>query len=127
MDQDKPSSLLLFHPYYPIKLQGQTPADTTTLSHILGHAIKNVREYPCLRGFLSLFSTASPGQIKQQYCMLHTASLAVYNKLSETSQTCHTSIPISKQDCDIAYDDAKELITVTTTAVETAADNSDKK
>ena len=127
MDQDKPSSLLLFQPCYPIKLQGKTINDTCILSHILRQAIKGAGENPCLRGFLSLSSTASPGQTKQQYCMLHTASLAVYNKLSETSQTSHTSIPISKQDCDIAYDDAKELITVTTTAVETAAGNCDKK
>ena len=55
--------------------------------------------------------------------MLHTVSLAVYSTISEISQTYHMSIPISKQDCDITYDDAKELITVTTTV----ADNSDKQ
>ena len=127
MGPSKPSSLFLFHPYYPIKLQGKTPAHTTILSHIFKHAIKRAGENPCLRGFLSLFSTASTGQIKQQYCMLHTASLAVYNTISDISHTCHTSIPMSKHGCDITYDDVKELITFTTTAVETAADNSDRR
>ena len=126
MGQDKPSSLLLFHPYYPIKLQGKTSVDTAILLHILRRAIKRAGENPCLRGFLSRVSTSSPGRTKQQYYMLHTVSLAVYNTISEVSQTYHTSIPISMQDSNITYDDAKELITFITGA-ETVADNSDKK
>ena len=126
MGPGMPSILLLFQPCYPIKLQGKTIDDTCILSHILRRAIKGAGEKPCLRGILSRFSTSSPGQIKQQYCMLHTVSLAVYNTVSEASQIYHTSIPISEQDCNIAYYDAKELITITT-GLETAADNSDKK
>ena len=126
MGQDKPSSLLLFQPCHPIKLQGKTSIDTAILLHILRRAIKRAGENPCLRGFLSRVSTSSPGQTKQQYYMLHTVSLAVYNTISEASQIYHTSILISEPDCDITYDDAKEFITITPTE-ETSADNSDEK
>ena len=122
MGQDMPSILSLFHPYYPVKLQGKSSIDTAILLHILRQAIKGAGENPCLRGFLSQFSTASPGQTKQQYCILHSVSLAVYNTISEVSQIYHTSIPIGKQDCDITYDDARELITLAPT-IETAAES----